>query len=509
MYMTDIMTTPARTRFAPSPTGYLHIGGARTALFAWLYARHTGGQFILRIEDTDRKRYVPDALEKIIEGLRWLGLDWDEGPDVGGPHGPYIQSQRLSMYQEAADWLVEHGHAYRCYCTPEELAEMRATQQANKQKVGYDRRCRWLTPEERAAKEAEGRSWVVRLAVPLQGTISFEDIIRGIVTFDNKELQDAVLLKADGYPTYHLAVVVDDHDMAITHVIRGEEWISSAPLHVHLYRAFGWDLPAFAHTPSILKPSGKGKISKRELKTPDGATIPVMLHQYPELGYLPEALFNFLSGIGWSLDDHTEIYDRETAIKHFDLKDINPAPARFPAEKLDWMNGVYIRMLSVDELHQRLIPYLSRDLGIPQEELARDERLKVLIPAIQERLKRLTDATPLVDYLFTDDIDLGDPMSLVPRKTTPEQTVEILEAIIDVLEDVSDWEEETLERTLRALAETRGLKAGQVFSPIRQALTGKKVTPPLFPILVALGKEASLKRLRKALELLKGTIMVL
>ncbi len=503
------MTTPARTRFAPSPTGYLHIGGARTALFAWLYARHTGGQFILRIEDTDRKRYVPDALEKIIEGLRWLGLDWDEGPDVGGPHGPYIQSARLSMYQEAADWLVEHGYAYRCYCTSEELAEMRAEQQAKKQKIGYDRRCRWLTPEERAAKEAEGRSWVIRLAVPLKGSVSFEDIIRGIVTFDNKELQDAVLLKADGYPTYHLAVVVDDHDMAITHVIRGEEWISSAPLHVHLYRAFGWDLPAFAHTPSILKPSGKGKISKRDLKTPDGTTIPVMLHQYPELGYLPEAMFNFLSGIGWSLDDHTEIYDRDTAIKHFDLKDINPAPARFPAEKLDWMNGVYIRMLSVDELHRRLIPYLSRDLDIPQEELARDERLKVLIPAIQERLKRLTDATPLVDYLFTDDVDLGDPMSLVPRKTTPEQTVEILEAIIDVLEDVSDWEEETLERTLRALAEARGLKAGQVFSPIRQALTGKKVTPPLFPILVALGKDISLKRLRKALELLKGTIMVL
>ncbi len=492
------MITPARTRFAPSPTGYLHIGGARTAIFAWLYARHTGGQFILRIEDTDRKRFVPDALDKITEGLRWLQLDWDEGPDVGGPHGPYIQSQRLEKYQQAADWLVEHGHAYRCYCTPEELAEMREKQQANKEKIGYDRRCRWLTPEERAAKEAEGRSWVVRLAVPLEGSVTFNDLIRGEVTFNNAELQDAVLLKADGYPTYHLAVVVDDHDMEITHVIRGEEWISSAPLHVHLYHAFGWDLPIFAHTPSILKPSGKGKISKRALLTPDGSTIPVMLHEFPELGYLPEALFNFLSGIGWSLDDHTEIYDRETAIEHFDLKDINPGPARFPAEKLEWMNGVYIRMLSIDELVKRLIPYLSRDLGIPEEELARDGRLRIIAPAIQERLKKLTDAAPLIDFLYKDEIDIGEPKLLVPRKTTPEQTVEILTNIIATLEQVESWDEATLEQALRGLAQEMGLKAGQVFSPIRQAVTGKKVAPPLFATLVAIGRETSLQRLQRA-----------
>jgi len=500
------MTTPARTRFAPSPTGYLHIGAARTALFAWLYARHTGGQFILRIEDTDRKRFVPDALDKITEGLRWLGLDWDEGPDVGGPHAPYIQSERLPMYQEAADWLVEHGHAYRCYCTPEELTEMREKQQANKEKIGYDRRCRWLTPEERAAKEAEGRSWVVRLAVPTEDSVTIDDLIRGPVTFNNADLQDAVLLKADGYPTYHLAVVVDDHAMDITHVIRGEEWISSAPLHVHLYHAFGWDMPVFAHTPSILKPSGKGKISKRDLQTPEGGVIPVMLHLYPEMGYLPEALFNFLSGIGWSLDDHTEIYDRETAIKHFDLKDINPGPARFPAEKLEWMNGVYIRMLSIDELVQRLIPYLSRDLGIPEEELARDQRLRIIAPAIQERLKKLTDAAPLIDFLYKDEIDIGAPKLLVPRKTTPEQTVDILTNIIATLEQVESWDEETLEQALRGLAGEMGLKAGQVFSPIRQAVTGKKVAPPLFATLVAVGRETSLRRLKDALSLLKRSI---
>ena len=497
------MTTPARTRFAPSPTGSLHIGGARTAIFAWLYARHTRGQFILRIEDTDRKRFVPDALEKIIDGLRWLGLDWDEGPEVGGPHAPYVQSERLPLYQKAADWLVAHGHAYRCYCTPDELAEMRAEQQANKQKIGYDRRCRWLTPEERAAKEAEGRSWVVRLAVPTDGSVTIEDLIRGPVTFDNASLQDAVLLKADGYPTYHLAVVIDDHEMEITHVVRGEEWISSAPLHVHLYHAFGWNLPIFAHTPSILKPSGKGKISKRALLTPDGSTIPVMLHEFPELGYLPEAMFNFLSGIGWSLDDHTEIYDRETAIKHFDLKDINPGPARFPAEKLEWMNGVYIRALSHDDLFHRLLPYLSRDLGIPEDQLAQDDRLRVLIPAIQERLKTLSEATSLVDFLYSDEIDIGDPILLIPRKTTCEQTLDILRAIIAVLAKLDVWDEASLEAALRGLVKQKGLKAGQVFSPIRQAVTGKRVAPPLFATLVAVGKKDTIVRLKNALALLQ------
>jgi len=299
---------------------------------------------------------------------------------------------------------------------------------------------------------------------------------------------------------------VDDHDMAITHVIRGEEWISSAPLHVHLYHAFGWEMPVFAHTPSILKPSGKGKISKRDLQTPEGGVIPVMLHLYPEMGYLPEALFNFLSGIGWSLDDHTEIYDRETAIKHFDLKDINPGPARFPAEKLEWMNGVYIRMLNIDELVQRLIPYLSRDLGIPEEELARDQRLHIIAPAIQERLKKLTDAAALIDFLYADEIDIGDPKLLVPRKTTPEQTVDILEGIIAALEQVESWDEETLEAALRGLAQKKGLKAGQVFSPIRQAITGKKVAPPLFATLVAVGRETSIRRLQDALFRLKRAI---
>jgi glutamyl-tRNA synthetase len=500
------MTTPARTRFAPSPTGYLHIGAARTALFAWLYARHTRGQFLLRIEDTDRKRLVPGAQEKIIQGLRWLGLDWDEGPEIGGPHAPYIQSQRLEKYQQAAERLIAEGHAYRCYCTPEELAAMREQQQANKEKIGYDRRCRYLTPEQRAAKEAEGRSWVVRLAVPEQGSVTLNDLIRGPVTFENKALQDAVLLKADGYPTYHLAVVVDDHDMEITHVVRGEEWISSTPLHVHLYNFLGWPMPILAHTPSILKPSGKGKISKRALLTPDGSTIPVMLHEFPELGYLPEALFNFLSGIGWSLDGETEIYDQKTAIKHFDLKDINPGPARFPAEKLEWMNGVYIRNLSIEELVQRLIPYLSRDLGISQETLQKDERLRIIAPAIQERLKILSDATPLIDFLYTDTLDIGEPKLLVPRKTTPEQTVTIIQSIISTLQAIDSWDEATLEQALRNLAKTSGLKAGQVFSPIRQALTGKKVAPPLFATLVAVGQQTSLRRLQTALEKLRHAL---
>jgi len=500
------MTPPARTRFAPSPTGYLHIGGARTALFSWLYARHTGGQFILRIEDTDRKRFVPDALDDLISGLRWLGLDWDEGPDAGGPYGPYFQSERLPLYQKWANHLVEEGHAYRCYCTPDELAEMRAQQQANKQKIGYDRRCRYLSPDERAAKEAEGRPWVIRLAAPEDGSVTIQDAIRGPITIDNKELQDAVILKADGYPTYHLAVVVDDHFMQITHIFRGQEWISSAPLHYHLYNYLGWEMPAMVHLPLMLNPSGKGKISKRAMLTPDGDTVPVMVKDYKAMGYLPDALFNFLSGIGWSLDGETEIYDRATAIEHFDIPAITPGPARFPAEKLAWMNGVYIRMLSVDELVEKLIPYLSHDLGLPEEALARDGRLRTIAPAIQERLKKLTDAAPLIDFLYADAIDIGDPSLLIPRKTSPEQTVAILTAIIAILETIESWDEETLEAALRGLAAQEGWKAGQVFSPIRQAITGKKVAPPLFATLVAVGKETTIQRLKDALSRLKITI---
>ncbi|NOZ50334.1 MAG: glutamate--tRNA ligase [Chloroflexi bacterium] len=496
--------TPARVRFAPSPTGYFHIGGARTALFNWLYARHTGGKFILRIEDTDRKRFHSDALQDHLQGLRWLGLQWDEGPEVGGDYGPYFQSQRLHFYQEWADWLIEQGAAYRCYCTTDELNEMRDRQRATKQKVGYDRRCRWLSPAERAAREAAGKSWVVRLAVPLEGEVTFHDAIRGDITYANAQLQDAVLIKSDRWPTYHLANVIDDKMMKITHIMRGDEWLSSVPLHWHLYQAFGWRPPVWAHLPVILNPSGKGKVSKRAIQTPSGATIPVFVHEYQKMGYLSPAVVNFLTGIGWALDGETEIYDRETAIAAFDIHNIQASPGAFPTDKLEWMNGMYIRQMSTEALLSALVPFLSEQLGVEAETLGHDPRLRLLAPAIRERIKTLRDAAPLIDFIWAEDVPIPTAKDLVPRKTTPEQTRVILAAIIERLQHLCEWSEPTIETALRALVGELGVKAGQLFNPIRVAVTGKDVTPPLFVTLAAVGQDVTVQRLQRALAVLTG-----
>lgn len=493
-----------RVRFAPSPTGYLHIGGARTALFNWLYARHTGGTFILRIEDTDRARFVPGSLEDIFTSLRWLGLDWDEGPEVGGPYGPYYQSERLPLYRQWADWLVAHGKAYRCYCTPAELEQMREEQRARKQETtGYDRRCRYLSPTERAAREAEGRSWVIRLAVPESGQVTFHDAIRGDITFDNARLQDAVLLKSDGWPTYHLANVVDDHFMAITHILRGDEWLSSVPLHWHLYAAFGWEPPVWAHLPVILNPNGQGKMSKREIIMPDGLVVPVFVHQYREMGYLPEAMFNFLCGVGWALDGFTEIYDRETAIAAFDIAHVQASPGAFPADKLEWMNGVYIRRLAPDDLLERMLPFLARRLGVSEEQLRQHEGLRLLLPFIQERIKKLSEAADYVDYLFADAIVIPDPAELVPAGLTPEAMAAALEQAAQTLATLPTWDEQAIETALRALVTTLGLKSGQLFGAIRLAVTGKRVSPPLFVTLQAVGREQVDARLAAAVALLR------
>ena len=331
--------TPARVRFAPSPTGFLHLGSLRTALFDWLYARHTGGQFILRIEDTDQKRFNPDSMAAIARGLRWLGLDWDEGPDKGGPYAPYIQSERKEIYRQYADWLVENGKAYRCYTSEAELEELRA------RGLGYDRRHRDLTPAQRAAFEAEGRPYVIRFAAPLEGKTVVHDVIRGDITVESASVLDPVLLKSDGMPTYHLAVVVDDRLMEITHVLRGEEWIPSAPLHQELFDAFGWPAPVFVHLPVILDPSGKGKMSKRKTVV-DGHEFSPFVHDYIDGGYLPDAMFNFLVNMGWSFDAEREIFARDEAIARFDVKDISPKASALPFAKLTWLNGMYIRQLS-------------------------------------------------------------------------------------------------------------------------------------------------------------------
>ncbi len=354
--------TQVRTRFAPSPTGILHIGGARTALFGWLFAKKHGGQFIIRIEDTDTMRTIPGAMESQMADMRWLGLQWDEGPDIGGPYGPYIQSERAELYQKWAHWLVEQGHAYKCFVTEQELREMREAQIARGETPGYDRRHRNLPAEQAAAWEAEGRPYVIRYKMPLDGQTIVPDLIRGDITFENNQLTDAVLLKASGLPTYHLAHVVDDHFMEITHVTRGDEWLNSGPLHVQLWQAFGWEMPVYAHMPVILSPSGKGKLSKRDQSfQEDGQTVLVRVDEFQKAGMLPAAVLNFLTNVGWSFGDDREIFSIAESLERFDLKDINPAPTQLPFSKMEWLNGQYIQALDTAVLAEAVRPFLEAE----------------------------------------------------------------------------------------------------------------------------------------------------
>ncbi|MBC7224381.1 MAG: glutamate--tRNA ligase [Anaerolineae bacterium] len=485
-------------RFAPSPTGYLHVGGARTALFNYLFARHHGGVFILRIEDTDRTRYHPEALDDILSGLRWLGLEWDEGPEVGGDYGPYFQSERVALYRDYARRLVEEGHAYYCYCSRERLEALREEQRRRGEWQGYDRRCRNLTARERADLEAQGMVPVVRLKVPLEGTISFHDVIRGDITVQSQQLEDAVLLKSDGFPTYHLANVVDDHLMEITHIMRADEWLASVPLHVILYDAFGWKPPVYAHLPVILDPSGKGKMSKRKTVGPGGQTYHVLVRDFREQGYLPEAMFNFLALLGWSYDDKTEIMTREELIQRFSLERVRPAPSAFSYQKLEWMNGVYIRQLAPEELAERLVPFLARGLGMSEEAVRARPELQGLAPLVQERLKTLGEVVEWVDFLFTDGLVDYDPTLLV-RKVAPDEARRALRAAWEALQGLESFDAEHLEEALRSTMAQLGWKARPFFGLIRVAVTGKQVAPPLFESLALLGKERTLRRLEHAL----------
>ena len=345
------MDKPIRVRYAPSPTGFPHVGNIRTALFNWLFARHTGGRFIVRIEDTDTARTVPGSLEAIMDSLRWLGLDWDEGPEVGGAYGPYVQSQRLEIYRGIAEKLIKEGFAYRCYCTSERLEAMRAAQTASKQSLGYDRHCRDLSTEERAKLEASGAPSVIRFKTPLQGRTVFQDLLRGEVGFENNTIDDFVLLKSDGFPVYHLANVIDDHLMEISHVLRAEEWLSSTPKHILLYNALQYDPPQFAHMPLILGPD-RSKLSKRH-----GAAT---LTEYRDQGYLQETMLNFLALLGWSLDEKTELFTRQQLIEDFSLERVSRTAGIFNKEKLDWMNGMYIRGLPAEDLTGRYCPLWKR-----------------------------------------------------------------------------------------------------------------------------------------------------
>ncbi len=479
---------PVRVRIAPSPTGHFHIGSARTALFNWLFARHHGGKFIVRIEDTDRTRYDPEAVADTVASLRWLGLDWDEGPVVGGAFGPYYQSERLEIYQEYANRLVEKGHVYKCYCSPERLAALREAQREQKQDVGYDGHCRHLTAEQRAGYESQGVTPVIRLKTPLEGQTSFHDVLYGTITVENQTLDDLVLLKSDGFPTYHLANVVDDHLMEISHIMRGDEWLPSVPKHVLLYNAFGWKIPVYAHLPLILAPSGKGKLSKRH----GGVEVRDFRHQ----GYLPEAMINYLARVGWSHDGETEIFTREELVRYFDLSGVNNSPARFSYERLEWMNGYYIRQMPAHELAERLVPFMA-EAGYP----VTAEQLQPVVPLIQERIKTLAEVVDKAAFFFRKELEY-DADLLIGKKMTATESLAALRRTRDILAALPDFAVETTEQALRTLADELGLKAGPLFGIVRVAVTGEQVSPPLFETMAVLGQAQTITRLDHAIEIL-------
>ena len=440
------MAQQVRTRFAPSPTGFLHVGSIRTALFDWLFTRQNGGVFILRIEDTDATRKVEGAVEVIMDDLRWLNLDWDEGPEIGGKYGPYIQSERLGKYREAAQKLLAQGEAYKCYCSQERLEALRVHQTKNKLAPGYDRCCRNLSEAEQAQKEKEGIKPVIRLKTLLQGQTVIHDIIWGDVVFKNNTIDDLVLLKSDGYPTYHLANIVDDHDMQITHVIRAEEWMSSTPCHIMLYNAMGYEVPQFAHLPMLLG-SDRSKLGKRH-----GSTS---IRQFREQGYLPETMINFLALLGWSLDDRTEIISREDLIKHFSLERVSKTAAIFNHEKLQWMNGVYIRGLSVDDLTSRVFPFMEKDLPPEVKRPLDINYVRQIVPLIRERISTLKDAASYASFFFLDELEYDSAM-LIGKKMTAETALTALKGAEEKLSSLESFSRDLLEDTLRHLADDLG-----------------------------------------------------
>ena len=487
------MTKQVRVRYAPSPTGYPHVGNIRTALFNWLFARHHKGSFIVRIEDTDVARTVEGAVETILNGLRWLGMDWDEGPEVGGEYGPYFQSERLKLYQSAAKQLVEQGDAYYCYCTPQRLEEMRAEQTTLKQPPGYDRRCRKLSATSSVLKWMSGSKRIIRFMTPLEKQTTFTDLLRGEVTFENANIDDFVILKSDGYPTYHLASVVDDHMMQISHILRAEEWLSSTPRHLMLYKALGYKPPQFAHLPMLLG-KDRSKLSKRH-----GA---VSITDYQAQGYLAEAMVNFLALLGWSLDDKTEIMTRKELIDNFSLKRVSQTAAIFNSEKLDWMNGVYIRSLSLKDFTRSIIPFLERDLPPEVARPLSAEYVNKIAPLIHERTKKLAEVSELTEFFFVDELSY-EPDLLIVKKMNRELAINALETSRLKLKRLPAFNEESLEGVLRPLAEELELKTGQLFGTLRVAVTGRTVAPPLFQAMAALGKERCIKRIKEALAKLK------
>ncbi|MCB9812887.1 MAG: glutamate--tRNA ligase [Pseudomonadales bacterium] len=474
-----------RTRMAPSPTGEMHIGSLSISLKNYAFAKRHNGQFILRIEDTDKVREVGGGVEEIQKILKAYSIDWDEGPGVGGSYGPYIQSKRLNIYQKAAEELVANGKAYYCFCSKERLEQIKEEQKISKSPSKYDEHCRNLSPEEINKKLAQKVEKVIRLKVPSGKDVKFNDLIRGEIVVKSDIVNDQVLMKSDGYPTYHLAVVVDDHMMDITHIMRGEEWISSTPKHILLYEAFGWEIPVYAHIPVYLNPDGKGKMSKRK-----GT---VSAQSFLDRGYLPDALLNFMMILGWSRDDEVEIMNMKDYIERFDPKDVSPKSVVFDIKKLDWINGIYIRKLALPELEKKIEKFLPNDFPI--------DKLEKILNLIRERLEKLSDVEQLSSFFYRE---IQFDSTLLLKKSNSSDVTAQLTKTIEALKIIEEWNTASIEIKIRTLQESLDWKKGQYFMMLRIAVTGKKATPPLFETIEVIGKELVLKRLKNGIQLVNN-----
>ncbi len=473
-----------RVRSAPSPTGELHIGNVRTMLYNHLFARQNGGTAVLRIEDTDQERFDPRALPSIYDGLHWLGLRWDEGPREGGPHGPYVQSERLAIYQRHAQQLVDEGAAYFCFCSKARLDQLRAQQQARRELTRYDRFCRKIDPATAAGRAAR-EPHVVRLKVPDEGVVAIDDMVHGHVEWSLATIEDQILLKSDGFPTYHLGVVVDDHLMEITHIIRGEEWLASVPKHLLIYRAFGWDVPPMAHVPLVLGPDGK-KLAKRH-----GAT---RLSEFRDQGYLPEAIVNYLALVGWAPGTEDEVFSMEDLVDRWRIDQVQKAGGKWDVERLRWFGGVWMRRLPEDELARRL------DLYLPPEW---DRRVvRATIPVIRERMELLAQAKDLIAFLFTDVAP--EATLLVAKKRTAEETRVAIDRARDALSPLPSFDHAAIEGALAKTAADLGWKQGDVNMAVRVAVTGTRVGPPLYESIELLGRDRAVERLTRAASVLGG-----
>ena len=487
---------PVRVRMAPSPTGRFHLGSARTALYNYLFARKTGGKFILRIEDTDQKRYVPGAEEEIIHSLDWLGIPPDEGPVHGGNYGPYRQTERREIYGKYAWELVEKGAAFPCFCTAERLDKVRKEQLSRKENPRYDGTCRKLDPEEAHRRVSAGAKYVIRFKTPKEGSTTAVDLLRGPITIENTALDDSVLLKSDGLPTYHMAAMIDDRLMEITHVIRGSEWLSTFPLHVNILRAFGWEEPTWVHLSVFLKPSGKGKMSKREAAEAikDGHSI--FIGDLKDLGYTPEGVLNWIVLMGWGVAED-DVMTLDQMVERFSIDSLTPSPAAINFQKLDHFNGTHIRLLGNEDLAVRIKPYFT-EAGL---EVPNDVLLKVT-PLIRERLATLDDCLAFAKFFFEENVE-PNPEDLIAKGLDAQQSAEITRKTYEILSSLPEINHTIAEPPMREYVESSGFNAGQVFGILRVAVTGQKVSPPLFESMEIIGRATVLVRLQKAIQLLE------